>query len=181
MPEQHLRVLAHNSSSESVSLVWTEIMPIVPPPTDHFFKVGTRVDVFVFWRKIVQNFGRGVDTFWGHAYYGFGFRVYLNCLDLVHFRVCDDSKDHIPPRKTHRTMTVVVRSVTIPIPTACPASHDPTFFVARFDVDSCESSWTSGSASAGISTLGSSGVCSETFLDDLPRDLERERPIMYGA
>lgn len=72
MPKKHLRVLAHNRPGERISLIWSEVMTFIPSTTDHFLKIVAGIQLLVFGRKIVENFGRRMNTCRGQAQSGLG-------------------------------------------------------------------------------------------------------------
>lgn len=47
MAKEHFRGLGHDGTSKGVALVGSQVMTVPPPSTDHFFKVGASIDVFV--------------------------------------------------------------------------------------------------------------------------------------
>lgn len=67
MSEQHLRVLTHYCTRESVSLIWTEVVPAVPSSTNQLFEVLASIDALIVGCEVVQDLGRSVDAFRSHA------------------------------------------------------------------------------------------------------------------
>jgi hypothetical protein len=43
-------------------------MAIIPAATDQLLEIGTRVEVLVVWREVVEDLGCGVDTCGCEAY-----------------------------------------------------------------------------------------------------------------
>jgi hypothetical protein len=60
--KQHLRILAHDSACEGISLIWSKVMTIIPATTSQLFEIRARVNGFVLGGQVVENLGRSVNT-----------------------------------------------------------------------------------------------------------------------
>jgi hypothetical protein len=128
-----------------------------------------------------------VDAFRSHAYTRSTLVLRQHCIVSALF--CNNDKGYALPAKTHKAMMIDVRSTTVERPMAWLKSQLAAFVRVGSGVDS-SLSLASGSISGstftsaskrGRCTCAKSGVLSESLsrFPSLPRDLERERPILY--
>lgn len=131
MSEEHLGILAHDSASEGIPLIWPKVMMFIPSSTNQLFKVVARVDVLVVGRKIVEDFGGSMNTCRSEA----NRRLAVRFLRAIH---CEESAEFphlllkqdqsIPPKKTHSTMITAKISRLMDMVTALRATHLSAFF-----------------------------------------------------